>query len=72
MTVRLLIVALLLASGLSVAQTPGEGPLFVAIRKADTAAAKRLLDQGVRADTKDSEGTPALMAATLRHWRTAS
>ena len=65
MTARPLIVALLLASGLSVAQTPGEAPLFLAIRKADTAAAKRLLDQGVRADSKDSEGTPALMAATL-------
>ena len=65
MTARLWIVALLLASGLSVAQTPGEAPLFLAIRKADTVAAKRLLDQGVRADSKDSEGTPALMAATL-------
>jgi ankyrin repeat protein len=65
MTVRALVVALLLAVGLSVAQTPGEGLLFLAIRKADTAAAKRLLDQGVRADSKDSEGTPALMAATL-------
>ena len=65
MTARPLIVALLLASGLSVAQTPGEASLFLAIRKADTAAVKRLLDQGVRADLKDSEGTPALMAATL-------
>lgn len=65
MTARPLIMALLLASGLSVAQTPGEAPLFLAIRKADTAAAKRLLEQGVRADSKDSEGTPALMAATL-------
>ena len=65
MTARPLIVALLLASGLSVAQTPGEASLFLAIRKADTAAAKRLLDQGVRADSKDTEGTPALMAATL-------
>ena len=65
MTVRLWIVALLFASGLSVAQTPGEAPLFQAIRKADTATAKRLLDQGVSADSKDSEGTPALMAATL-------
>ena len=65
MTARPWIVALLLASGLSVAQTPGEASLFLAIRKADTAAAKRLLDQGMSADSKDSEGTPALMAATL-------
>jgi ankyrin repeat protein len=65
MTVRALAVALLLAAALSVAQTPGEGLLFLAIRKADTAAAKRLLDQGVRVDSKDTEGTPALMAATL-------
>jgi ankyrin repeat protein len=65
MSARPWIVALLLVSGLSVAQTPGEAPLLLAIRKADTTAAKRLLDQGVRADSKDSEGTPALMAATL-------
>ena len=65
MTARPWIVALLLASGLSVAQTPGEASLFLAIRKADTAAAKRLLDQGMSADSKDNEGTPALMAATL-------
>ena len=65
MTARALVVTLLLAAGLSVAQTPGEAPLFLAIRKADTAAVKRLLDQGVRADSKDTEGTPALMAATL-------
>ena len=48
----LAVAALVLAAGLSVAQTPGDAPLFLAIRKADTAAAKRLLDQGVRADSR--------------------
>src|SRR5260370_3024138 len=40
-------------------------PLFDAIRRADTAAVKRLLDRGTSADSRDADGVPALMAATL-------
>src|SRR6185436_18540444 len=39
--------------------------LFKAIQRADTAAVKRLLDEGMIADAVDSDGVPALMAATL-------
>jgi ankyrin repeat protein len=65
MAIRTLLLATLLAAGASVAQTPGEGNLFRAIQKADTAAVKRLLDEGVNANAKDSDGTPALMSAAL-------
>lgn len=40
-------------------------PLFEAIQHADTAAVRRLLESGVSADSRDSDGVPALMAATL-------
>src|SRR5687768_1161200 len=40
-------------------------PLFEAIRRADTAGVKRLLDRGANADARDADGTPALLAATL-------
>src|SRR5438128_1865208 len=58
----LFLVAILVAQAadISVAE-----PLFQAIQRADAGAMKRLLDQGVSADAVDSDGVPALMAATL-------
>ena len=47
------------------AEIPSTEPLFQAIRRADTATVKRLLDSGISADSLDSDGVPALMAATL-------
>src|SRR6266478_2348175 len=44
---------------------PAAELLFRAIQRSDAAAMKRLLDQGVSADAVDSDGIPALMAATL-------
>ena len=40
-------------------------PLFDAIRRADTPAVKRLLDNGSSADTRDSDNIPVLLSATL-------
>src|SRR6185369_4668749 len=40
-------------------------PLFQAIQRGDTAAVKRVLDKGMSPDAVDSDGVPALMAATL-------
>src|SRR5437870_3880217 len=54
-----------LTCGLQAAELPSTEPLFEAIRRADTAGVKRLLDRQVSADTRDTEGIPALMAATL-------
>ena len=55
----------LFASRLLAAEPPAAAPLFQAIQKGDTASVKRLLGQGVSANVRDSEGTPALMAAML-------
>jgi ankyrin repeat protein len=44
---------------------PTDEPLFDAIRRADIPAVKRLLDHGSSADSRDADGLPALMAATL-------
>ncbi len=65
MAIRALVFLFPMAVGLSVAQTTGDAALFQAIRRADTAAVKRVLDRGTRADSKDADGTPALMAAAL-------
>jgi ankyrin repeat protein len=46
------------------AETPAE-PLFQAIQKSDAAGMKQLLDRGLDPNTRDSEDTPALMAAVL-------
>src|SRR5262245_13081962 len=53
------------ALGAQAADIPAADSLFQAIRRADTAAVKKLLDKGVGADAADPEGVPALMAATL-------
>lgn len=58
-------VCLLALAALQAAETPSVEPLFDAIRRADTAAVKRLLDRGASAEARDSDGLPALMAATL-------
>src|SRR5215475_11186305 len=60
MCVQFLPMLLLAVFGLQAAE-----PLFDAIRRADTAAVKRLLDRGISADSRDADGVPALMAATL-------
>ena len=39
--------------------------LFQAIRRADTAKVRKVLDSGLSADAVDTDGTPAVMAATL-------
>src|SRR5215203_1269230 len=65
MFTRVWVSSLLCLVGLSVAQTPGDASLFQAIRQSDAAAVKRSLDRGARADSKDAEGVPALMAAAL-------
>ena len=51
--------------GAQAAEIPAAELLFQAIQRADTAAVKRLLDQGVSAGAVDPDGVPALMAATL-------
>src|SRR5947207_2307355 len=60
--VVLFLVAVLVAPAADISATE---PLFQAIERADTAAMRRLLDQGVSADAVDSDGIPALMAAAL-------
>ena len=59
------LLALLFASQLFAAEAPAPDSLFEAIQKGDTAAVKRLLNQGVSANAQDSEGTLAVMAAAL-------
>src|SRR5436190_7547666 len=53
------------ALGAQAADLPADESLFQAIRRADTATVKRLLDQGTSVDAVDPDGVPALMAATL-------
>ena len=65
MRIRFSPVFLLAAVGLQAAELPEAGSLFEAIRLADTAAVKRQLDRGTSADSRDADGVPALMAATL-------
>src|SRR6476646_4512401 len=60
-----LTICLLAALGLQAGDTPPAHALLGAIRRADTLAVKRLLDAGASADSLDSDGVPALMAATL-------
>src|SRR5258708_1987071 len=60
MRIQFLPMLLLATFGLQAAE-----PLFDAIRRDDTAAVKRLLDGGTSADSRDADGVPALMAATL-------
>jgi N-acyl-D-amino-acid deacylase len=55
----------LLAPQLFGAAPPATESLFQAIQKGDATAVKRLLKQGVSANSQDAEGTPALMAAVL-------
>jgi ankyrin repeat protein len=40
--------------------------LFRAFQTADSAAVRRLLEAGVNVNAKDADGTPALMAVTLK------
>ena len=47
------------------AATPSPEPLFQAIRTGNIAEIKRALDRGISASAIDSNGTPALMLATL-------
>lgn len=65
MPIRAFVLALAFAFGLSGAESPATELLFQAVQKSDTAAMKRLLDQGVDANARDGEQTPALMAAVL-------
>jgi hypothetical protein len=59
MSIRGSVFALLFAVGLlSAAAAPDVEPLFQAIRKADTAAVKRVLERGMSPDAQDAEGTP--------------
>jgi ankyrin repeat protein len=58
-------VLVLVFASVLVAETPAMQPLFQAIHKADTASVKRLLDHGASPDARDTDGTPALMAAAL-------
>ena len=62
---RLYHLVVLSALSLQAAEIPTAEPLFQAIRRADTGAVKRLLDSGISADSVDSDGVPAVMAATL-------
>lgn len=60
--------AILFLVAIPVAQAADISPaesLFQAIQRADTAAMKRLLDQGASADAVDQDGVPAIMTATL-------
>jgi len=59
------LLACLLASHLAAAAPPAPESLFQAIQKGDTTLVKRLLNEGVSANSLDAEGTPALMAAVL-------
>ncbi len=59
------LLGVLFASPLFAAEAPAPESLFQAIQRGDTAAVKRLLSQGVSANSQDFEGTPALMAAAL-------
>jgi ankyrin repeat protein len=65
MSTRASLLVLLSAWRLLGAPPPPADSLFQAIQKGDTPSVKRLLNQGVDANAQDSEGTPALMAATL-------
>ena len=65
MRIRYLPILLIAVFGLHAADLPTDEPLFDAIRRADTPAVKRLLDHGSSADSRDADGLPALMAATL-------
>jgi ankyrin repeat protein len=65
MRIQCLPMFLLAIFGLQAAELPVAEPLFEAIRRADTPAVKRLLDRGTSVDSRDTDGVPALMAATL-------
>lgn len=53
------------ALGLAAAETPSIDPLFQAIQRADAGRVKQLLDRGVSPDSREADGTPALLAAAL-------
>jgi ankyrin repeat protein len=59
------LLAVVFSSQLCGAAPPATESFFRAIEIGDTAAVKRLLNQGVDANALDAEGTPALMAAVL-------
>lgn len=47
------------------AQPPSADPLFQAIQRGDNAGVRLLLKHGISANSKDADGTPALMTAAL-------
>ena len=61
----ILALALLFAIRLLAAEAHAAEPLFQAIQKSDTPAVKRLLNRGLDGNARDTEDTPALMAAAL-------
>src|SRR5215468_12449560 len=65
MSSRGLLLACACSWGLLWAETPSPVPLFEAIRRGDPAAVHRLLNRGLSANTQDTDGTPALMAAAM-------
>src|SRR5690242_15938252 len=52
-------------AALLAAQPPSAEPLFQAIQKADSTGVRLLLKRGISANSKDADGTPALMTAAL-------
>ena len=60
-----LFVSLVLPFAFQAAEAPSPDLLFQAIRRSDTSTVQRLLKQGIKAGTRDADGTPALTAATL-------
>src|SRR5690242_5374098 len=64
---RLLPILLIFCATLAAnaAEIAASESLFKAIQGADTAAVKRLLDEGISADSVDADGIPAIMAAAL-------
>jgi ankyrin repeat protein len=65
MRMRPALLALLFAMTPLGAETTATEPLFQAIQKSETAAVKRLLERGVDANARDTDGTPALMEAVI-------
>jgi ankyrin repeat protein len=64
MQTRVLLLTLC-ASGIVSAEKPAAESLFQALRNGDESEVRRLLHARVDANAQDSDGTPALMAATL-------
>jgi ankyrin repeat protein len=65
MKLRVFVTAACLAVSVSAQDNSGHESFFQAIRRGDTGAVSRFLDDGIKPGISDKDGVPALMLATL-------